>query len=75
MKPLFTFLLLCAGLLGASFTGIEPTYVYICDSSNAHAYHYKKDCRGLSRCKHKVLKVTLEDAKAKHGRKLCGWED
>jgi hypothetical protein len=48
--------------------------VYICNSKGAKKYHLKEFCRGLSACKHEVIKVTLKEAKAK-GLGLCGWED
>jgi len=48
--------------------------VYLCDSSGGKKYHYSKDCRGLSNCKHKIIKVSLTEAK-KRGKTLCGWED
>ncbi len=64
---------LATGLLCSSFTTNETSYVYICHSQSAYSYHYKQDCKGLSRCTHDVLKVTLEDAKTKYKRKLCGW--
>lgn len=49
-------------------------YVYICNSKGAKKYHLKEFCRGLSACKHEVVKVTLKEAKEK-GLELCGWED
>jgi hypothetical protein len=52
----------------------EPSKVYICDSENAVAYHYKRDCRGLKQCKHDVLKVTKEEA-LERKLKRCGWEN
>jgi hypothetical protein len=48
--------------------------VYVCDSSNAKRYHLRSDCRGLSNCSYRTLKITLEKAK-KDGKTLCGWED
>ncbi|MBF6642144.1 hypothetical protein IVB69_11685 [Flavobacterium sp. J49] len=48
--------------------------VYICNSKGAKKYHLKEFCRGLSACKHEVIKVTLKEAKEK-GLDLCGWED
>lgn len=46
------------------------TYVYICNSSSAYAYHSDINCRGLARCTHGVSKVTLEEAQ-RMGRKPC----
>jgi len=48
--------------------------VYICNSSGAKKYHYKKKCRGLSNCKKEIKEVSLERA-SELGRTLCGWED
>lgn len=50
------------------------TSVYLCNSSGGKKYHYTKNCRGLSHCKHEIIKVTLQEAK-KRGKTLCGWED
>lgn len=49
--------------------------VYICVSKTASKYHYSKSCRGLSACTHTISKVTLNDAKNKGYKSLCGWED
>ncbi|MDG1333023.1 MAG: hypothetical protein P8P74_11885 [Crocinitomicaceae bacterium] len=51
----------------------DDTKVYICDSENAVAYHYTKECRGIKRCTHEILKVTKKEAVEKE-LKLCGWE-
>lgn len=45
--------------------------VYICKSKNATKYHYKENCRGLSACKHEVVKTSLKSAKD-IGLTLCG---
>ena len=50
------------------------TTVYICNSTSAKKYHYKKNCRGLNRCKKETKAITLASAR-KRGRTLCGWED
>ena len=50
------------------------TDVYICDSKNAKKYHFTKDYRGLSNCKHDIVKKSKADAQ-KLGLTLCGWED
>ncbi len=51
----------------------SSTNVYVCDSQNARKYHLKADCRGLSNCSHRIVKVTLEEAK-ESGKTLCNWE-
>lgn len=68
MKIFLFVLLMTAGL-----TGHEPTTVYLCDSPGANRYHLQENCRGLSNCQHRIIKVSLEDAK-KSGKTLCGWE-
>ncbi len=52
----------------------NETFVYLCNSPGGKKYHFKKTCRGLSRCKASIIKVTLEEAKNR-GKTLCGWED
>lgn len=51
----------------------ENTTVYICNSSGAKKYHINSDCRGLSNCSYKIIKVDIEKAK-KDGKILCKWE-
>lgn len=41
----------------------NETKVLVCNSENAHAYH-KYECRGLSRCKAGISKITLSAAKS-----------
>ncbi len=48
----------------------QTTYVLICDSPNAYAYHVKY-CHGLNSCKREIMKVSLEKA-IELGRKPCG---
>jgi hypothetical protein len=50
------------------------TKVYICGAAGAKKYHYTESCRGLNACKHKIVKVTISQAKG-YGLTLCGWED
>lgn len=71
MKAAFLLLILIRIFLSVSS---EEATVYICNSSGAKKYHYKKHCRGLSNCKAPIKQVSLTDAK-KRGRTLCGWED
>ncbi|MFD2586135.1 hypothetical protein ACFSQJ_04295 [Croceitalea marina] len=61
-------------LLPIFFTGTTETNVYICKGKGSKKYHYRKSCRGLSRCSTKVFEVTLKKAKEMK-RTLCGWED
>ena len=67
MKLFLLTLLVACGLKS------EPTMVYICDSSNATRYHLTQNCRGLSNCSHKIVKITLESAQ-KSNKTLCHWE-
>ena len=60
----------------ATYDSVESksTTVYICKSKGAKKYHYKEFCRGLSNCKHEVVKIEKKDAENR-GLGLCGWED
>ena len=43
--------------------------VLVCRSGTAYAYH-DHECRGLAHCTHKIIKVTLEEAR-RMGFKPC----
>lgn len=45
--------------------------VYICNSSTAYVYHSTPNCKGLNRCTHGVIKVSLYDATHSYGRRAC----
>lgn len=47
--------------------------VYFCDSNYAKKYHLRNDCKGLSHCTHKIIELTLEEAK-KRKLELCKFE-
>lgn len=64
---LFALLLLCGT------AGCDTTTVYVCDSPHATRYHYNEHCRGLSNCDFRIVKTTLDSARAKH-LTLCKWE-
>jgi hypothetical protein len=68
--------IIVAFLLFLSFTSFNATAidVYICGPNGAKKYHYTKNCRGLSACKHEIYKKTLKEARG-YGLTLCGWED
>ena len=69
-------LLISILFLSSSFIGFDTSKeVYICLSEGATKYHYQKDCRGLNRCEHEIISVSLDEAKNKYERTLCGWED
>ncbi|TXF79038.1 hypothetical protein [Chryseobacterium sp.] len=54
-------------------SSISKSEVYLCDSSGGKKYHYTKSCRGLSNCKHEIIKVSIQKAQ-NMGKTLCGWE-
>jgi len=66
-----TFLVLL--LLITNTARVPTTMVYVCSGAKGKKYHLRADCRGLSSCQHKVIKMTLEQAQKK-GLTLCGWE-
>jgi len=45
-------------------------YVYLCEGPYSKVYHKSQDCRGLSHCSTKIVKVTLDEA-IKQGRRPC----
>ena len=66
-------LFLCLLMLLAGTSCTDSSTVYVCESSNARKYHLDPHCRGLSNCSHRIVKTTLEKAKAS-GKTLCAWE-
>jgi len=73
MKKLFTITLVAALVATTlSFTQTERK-VYVCNTKNAVAYHFKKDCKGLQKCKGTISEVSEQTAKGK-GLHICGWE-
>lgn len=52
---------------------IKKGDVYLCDSEGGKKYHYSKNCRGLSNCKHKIISVSLKKA-ISLGKGKCGYE-
>jgi len=60
-----------SGKVSIHFENKVETYVYICDSRTAYAYHSSENCRGLNRCNHKLLKITLSEAINIYHRKPC----
>ena len=55
-------------------TNISQGTVYVCKSAGAKKYHFDESCRGLSNCKHTIVKMSEKDAQ-EIGLGLCGWED
>ena len=53
---------------------VKSDSVYVCNSSNAKKYHLRDHCRGLSSCTHKIVKISLEEAKKK-GKDESGIEE
>jgi hypothetical protein len=68
MKTLLLFVVLSLGVVRDS-----ATTVYICSGAKGKKYHLRADCRGLSHCTHRLVKMKLQDAQ-KEGRTLCGFE-
>lgn len=54
-------------------TQCTTTTVYVCDSPAAIRYHYDENCQGLSNCRYRIIKTTLDSAK-KSNKTLCKWE-
>ena len=69
MKTLFLLLFFFVNMI----TRKETTTVYVCNSPGAKKYHNGSDCRGLSNCTYKIVKMDVEKAK-KDGKTLCVWE-
>ena len=63
MKKYYILLLLLSSLL---LTACSDNKVYICTGPQSHAYHVKKNCRGLDRCSREIKTVTLEEAERMH---------
>jgi len=53
----------------------ESKKVFICNSEASKKYHLKKNCKGLEKCEHEILKVTKEEAIKQGKTELCGYED
>ena len=70
MKIIISILL----LITINFQSYQNSEVYICGPKGAKKYHLSKTCRGLSACKHDIVKKTKSEAKDL-GLTLCGWED
>ncbi|WP_179412654.1 hypothetical protein HDF19_13130 [Mucilaginibacter sp. E4BP6] len=60
-------------LLIVTVAQVPTTTVYVCSGAKGKKYHLRADCRGLSSCQHKIIKMTLAQAQ-KMGLTLCGWE-
>ncbi|MES2487464.1 MAG: hypothetical protein V4581_16145, partial [Bacteroidota bacterium] len=72
----FTLLLLFYVFAGCTQEHKPPPdtrQVYLCKSPTAYSYHFTKDCPGLQKCKHTIIKSDVVTAK-KQGRTFCGWE-
>lgn len=69
MKNKLVLLVFCLFFL-LSASQNSQSYVYVCLSSKAYAYHIDRNCRFLNQCKQKIKRVTLKDA-IELGRKPC----
>ncbi len=67
-KLLLTIFLVLAVSVGNT---ASDTKVLICKSKTAHKYH-SHYCRGLKRCTHSVVKVTIKEA-VELGYSACGY--
>lgn len=67
-------LILLTIILNFNENSLKHSDVYLCDSAGGKKYHYSKNCRGLSSCKHDIIKVSLKKAQTL-GKTLCGWEE
>jgi hypothetical protein len=54
----------------APLTDTQTEYVYLCEGPYSKVYHRSNECRGLSRCSTKIVKVTVAEA-VKMGRRPC----
>lgn len=63
--------LLLLFILAGSKPNPNVTVAYIC--MGAKKYHLNSNCRGLSSCQHKIIKMSLTEAQ-KSGKTLCRWE-
>jgi len=61
-------------VLNLNGSTLKKSDVYLCDSPGGKKYHYSKNCRGLSNCKHVIITVSLKKAQTL-GKTLCGFED
>jgi len=74
--PIFSlFLIIGLSSAGKMTNHPERKKVFVCDSEGSTKYHLKKNCKGLEKCKHEVLKITKEEAIKKGKTELCGFED
>lgn len=78
LSPLILLLLMTTGVLFTSaahpqkqLRTQEAVYVYICNSEGSVAYHSSKECKGLQKCSHTILTVTLEEAVNNYNRREC----
>lgn len=69
-----TLLIISVVLLNWHGTVLYKSDVFLCDNVGGKKYHYSKDCRGLSNCKHEIIKVSLKKAQSL-GKTLCGNEE
>ena len=77
MKKLFLLIAISVSLFSFTHNAcVNPSAsikdsVYICVSNTAYAYHSTLACRGLNRCTHQIVKVSLYDAVNKYYRRAC----
>lgn len=69
----YNLLLILMVVLLSSFQPVENS-VFICGPRGAKKYHYSENCRGLTACRHEIIKTSLKQAQG-YGLTLCGLED
>jgi len=66
---------ICNIKTGATLNPVHTTVVadsvYICSSTTSYAYHNSIKCKGLNRCTHKIIKVSLKEAVEKYKKQAC----
>lgn len=71
---IFFFLIACNEKSGTKTDlVISEGEVLVCISGTAYAYHQKGNCQGLRKCTHKIVKMSLTEAKEEMGREPCGY--
>lgn len=75
----FIIAIICAIAIGLTSCGrankqekhkADPDCVYVCTGSGAKRYHSVDNCKGLSKCSHSIVEMTIEEAEA-DGKTPC----
>ena len=57
-------------ILGLIMSFSSNSNVYVCDSSTSVAYHASDSCKGLNKCSHKIISLSVADATSR-GKRAC----